>query len=228
MLIFNRTGTYLATLDKGGMSIRSTKDWKPIRTSLCGIRAVAIEQTQVAYGRTLRNSEAVGLMSLEDTERSSEWASPSNKPVNTLVFSPDGRWLVAGTDDGKAWGWSLEGPGYGRTTYSIPSLHHTGISQLAYLPDPEGRSRYLFLTADRDGVLAICRGNFAGARSEYSKPQCGMVMDLPSGIRRLDSVGDQVIIGADHVYSMDLSYKTMFDRVDELSWCKGTHHGVCP
>lgn len=228
-LAFSREGDYLATLDDGAVTIRSTKDWKSIPTPLCGVRAMAVGGKQLAYSRTLPNSEALGLIPFDNPARTLEWVFSSDAPVNALAFSPGGQWLIAGTDDGRVWGWLQKGEGYDGRAYEISSLHHNGISQLAYLPDPAGSSKphYLLLAADRDGVLGMCRGNFAGGRSEASRPQCGKVMDLPAGVRRLRSVGDQVIVGADHLYTMDFGHRTMLDRVNQLSWCKGADHGNC-
>ncbi|APG03441.1 hypothetical protein BJI69_05590 [Luteibacter rhizovicinus DSM 16549] len=228
-LAFSREGDYLATLDYGAVTIRSTKDWKSISTPLCGVRAIAVGEKQLAYTRTLANSEAVGLVPLDNPVRNVEWTFSSDAPVNALVFSPGGEWLIAGTNDGRVWGWARKGEGYNGNAYEISSLHHNGISQLAYLPDPAGKShsRYLLLAADTDGVLGVCRGNFAGGRSEASRPQCGKVMDLPAGVRRLSAVDDQVIVVTDHLYTMNLDHRTMFDRADRLSWCKGMNHGVC-
>jgi len=226
-LVFDPTGSHVVSLDDGMVTVRSVADGKVTTVSLHGVRALAVGNEWLAYGGSATDADAVGVVSLANPERRSAWILSSDAPVNALAFSPNGDWLIAGADDGTVWGWPRKGQGYGGDAYPISSLHHNGISQLAYLPSPAGRSHPLVLTADRDGVLGVCRGNFAGGRSEASRPQCGKVMELPAGVRRLRSVGNQVAVGADHLYVMDLSHQTMFDRVDQLSWCKGVNHGNC-
>ncbi|NID14086.1 WD40 repeat domain-containing protein [Luteibacter yeojuensis] len=226
-LAFDPASTHLVALDGGTVTVRSVSDGKPKVSTLCGVRALAVGNEWLAYGGTSADPDAVGLASLADPERRSEWTLASDAQVNALAFSPGGKWLIAGADDGTVWGWPRKDRGYAGAAYPVSSLHHNGITQLAYLPAPGGRSLPLILTADRDGVLGICRGNFAGGRSEASRPQCGSVMKLPAGVGRLDSAGDQVAVSADHVYAMDLSHGAMVGRVDRLSWCKGSNHGHC-
>jgi WD40 repeat protein len=138
----------------------------------------------VQLWRTRRGPTGDGVLLVRD---GAALAGP-RRPVSALAFSPDGRFLAAGSLDGTARIWDLGGPAAPRVVRG----HGAGVTAVAFEPGPRRR----LVTAGRDGRLR---------QWDVTGRSLGELAGLPPGPGGTEGIttftftadGDLLVVGGD-------------------------------
>ncbi|MFE1443581.1 hypothetical protein [Streptomyces sp. NPDC058739] len=146
---FSPDGRVLAAAGSGGVLL-----WDPATATVCGDPLVAFESREVglslAYspdGHTLAVATTKGLRLWDTLFRQPRGEPLTSDTIRAVTFSPDGRLLATGGQDGTVRLWDP----FLRTPFSDPLVSHTGIvGAVAFSPD--GR---LLATGGQDGTVRL-------------------------------------------------------------------------
>lgn len=123
--------------------------------------------------------------------------------INSIAFSPDGKFLLTGRADSRIAVWKVE---TGQVATVLPAYHSRGVSSVAFSPDTS-----LFASAGKDGTVLLWRTQPAQRLGKRFGQQSGHLLTLD-----VNRDGTLIASGGEdgQVFVWDATGQTAFEPLD--------------